>query len=894
MFRLIKTKVRTRCISSARSVARTPRRTQTSSVQLPDHADVVIIGGGSAGCNTLYHLGKSGIKAVLLDKSKLTSGTTWHTAGLVWGIRGPDDVEMQLLNTTKRVLKSLKDETGIDPGWINNGGLLIAHTIERLDELKRLVSGSKILDLGARIISPKEAKDLFPLLDEKSFRAAVYSPTDGVVDPSMLINALVKSARNNGCQVIEDCPVTKILTDDIGPNKKKVRGVETPYGILKSDVVLNAAGVWSKNVTNSLNVDIPLVPIKHAYVVTEPMAEVEQRLPNVRDADLSLYFRIQGSSIALGGYESNPILIGSAPDNFSFSLYELDWDIFNVLMEATTRLMPKLSATGIRTTVCGPESFTPDHKPLMGEDPRCSGLFHSCGYNSSGMMLGGGCGKQISQWIINGRPDYYMFNYDIRRFIPEQRNNLTWMTERSYEAYARNYNIVFPHDEPLSGRNLKTDPFHDLLVEEGAIMEERQSWERPGWFYPNKRIQIVPYNYEKPSETPGNEKDEYREILEKEYSFEFSSFDDMIRNEALACRNNAALFDMSYLGKFYLCGPEARKAADYLFTADTRCETNKTIYTCLLNKAGGVEMDCTVTILESGSSGIVDPIFKDIAFYVVSSGAAAYHTWAHINKVIEEKGFDVSLHDVTEQIGILSVQGPNSRSIVESLIEEEISDESFGFSTTRLCKIRNHLARLIRISFVGELGYEIHIPRSSCKSIYTSLMEYRNKYNMKLAGFRALYSLSCEKGYHLWGSDIRTDDNPVEAGLGFVCRDNGRYQGKSSVDLLRQNGIKRRLVHFHVDSCIPLWGLEPIYRNDVLVGYLRRTERGYSCKSSIGRGYIEHPNGENISEEFLKNGNYQIEVMGKRCKADFYLRSPFDPRNKRMRGIYENVSCSSI
>nr|XP_033339035.1 sarcosine dehydrogenase, mitochondrial [Megalopta genalis] len=889
MFRLIKAKVNTRCIGRTRSVT-TSQWAQTSSVRLPDYADVVIIGGGSAGCNALYHLGRSGIKAVLVDKSKLISGTTWHTGGLVWGIRGPYDVEMQLLSASKRVLNRLEDETGVHPGWINNGGLIIARTSGRLEECKRLVSASNAFDIGARLISPKETKDLFPLLDENCFRAAIYSPTDGVIDPSMLINALVKSAKNNGCQVIEDCPVTKILTNDIDTNKKKVRGIETPYGIIKSDVVLIAAGVWSKKVANTLNLDIPLVPIKHAYIVTEPMTEVKQQFPNIRDPDGSLYFRVQGSTIGAGYYERCPILIGSAPDNFSFSLYELDWDICSPYMDSMTELIPKLSTTGIRTTVCGPESFTPDHKPLMGEDPRCSGLFYSCGYNSAGMMFGGGCGEQISRWIINGRPDNYMFNYDIRRFIMEQRNNLTWMTERSYEAYVKNYNIIFPHDEPLSGRNLKTDPFHNLLVEEGAIMEERQGWERPGWFYPSHKVQIIPYNYEKLSVTPGNERDEYREILEKEYSFELSPFDNIIKDEALACRNDVALFNMSYLGKFYLCGPEAREAVDYLFTADTRCNTNKVIYTCMLNKAGGVEMDSTVTIIEPGSGEIINPIFKDTGFYIVSSGASAYHTWAHMNKVIEEKKFEVSLHDVTEQIGILSIQGRNSRKIVESLLEEKISDESFNYSTTRLAQIRDHLLRLIRISFTGELGFEIHIPRSSCQSIYTALMQYREKFHMKLAGFRALYSLSCEKGYHLWGSDLRTDDNPIEAGLGFVCRNYGHYRGKSVIDQLRQNGIKKKLMHFHVDSSVPLWGLEPIYRNDVLVGYLRRTEQGYSCDNAIGRGFVKHPNGENITDEFLKNGNYEIEVMGKRYKAESYLKSPFDPQNKRIKGIYENKS----
>ncbi|XP_076233334.1 sarcosine dehydrogenase, mitochondrial-like [Calliopsis andreniformis] len=872
MFHLKKYELYKTCINYVSKVT-TKSLHSSCTIQLPDYADVVIIGGGSAGCNALYHFGKCGVNALLLEKSKLTSGTTWHTAGLIWSIRGPSDVEMELLNVTKSILNSLEEETGIDPGWLNNGGLYIAHSVERLAEYKRLITASKAFGIKADLVSPGEAKKLFPLLDETTFQGAVYCSEDGDIDPTMLINALVKSAKNNNCQVIEDCPVTKILTKETIQNEK-IYGVETPYGIVKTDVVLNAAGVWSKGVANMVKMDIPLTPIKHAYIVTEPIQGL-QYLPNVRDPDISLYFRIQGSSMLIGGYEQNPALLQSVPEHFSFSLYELDWNIFNTHLESMTRLIPQLSEVGIKHTVCGPESFTPDHKPIMGEDPRCNGLFYSCGYNSAGMMLGGGCGEQIVRWIINGRPDKYMFNYDVRRFIAEQRKNLIWINERSYEAYAKNYNIVFPHDEPLSGRNLKTDPFHDLLLEKGAIMEERQGWERPGWFYSTETISTI-----------GNQSDEYRSILENEYTFQLSPYNSTIQKEVLACRKNVVLFNLSYLGKFYLCGPEAQKAADYLFTANMNRDFNSTVYTCMLNHAGGVEMDCTVTIIEPGSSGIVNPIFQEKAFYIVSSGLAAYHTWAHMNKVIGEKNFDVSLHDVTEQIGILSVQGPNSQKIVEALIEDEISNETFKYSTTKLVTIKNEVVRLIRLSFVGELGFELHIPRSSCQTVYTALMEHGKLYNIKLAGYRALFSLSCEKGYHLWGSDLRSNDNPIEAGLGFACRSVGKYVGKTAVDQLRQSGVKRRLVHVHLNNSVPLWGLEIIYRNNCLVGYLRRAEQGYTYGNTIGQGYINHPNGGIVTNEFLQTGSYEIENMGERYKADVYLRSPFDPQNERLMGIY--------
>ncbi|XP_076755351.1 sarcosine dehydrogenase, mitochondrial-like [Xylocopa sonorina] len=868
MFHSIKHKLHNVHIHCTRSIT---RRTPIllSRIQLPDHADVVIIGGGSAGCNALYQLGRRGMNAILLEKSKLTSGTTWHTAGLIWSMRSTNDTETELLKVTKHIVNSLEEETGINPGWINNGGLYTAHSNERLDECRRFVTASKAFGTEAHLISSREVKELFPLLNENNIQGAVYCPEDGVIDPTMLINALTKSAINNGCQIIENCPVTNILTKETIKNTRSVYGVETQHGIIKTNIVLNAAGAWSKNIANMIDVNIPLTPIKHAYIVTEPI-EGLQMLPNIRDGDTSLYFRIQGSSMFIGAYEQNPTLLPSAPEQFSFGLYELDWNIFNTYFELMIQLIPKLSTTGIKATICGPESFTPDHRPIMGEDPRCSGFFYSCGYNSAGMMLGGGCGEQIAHWIINGRPDKYMFNYDIRRFLPEQRNNLIWINERSREAYATNYNIIFPHNQPLSGRNLKTNPFHNLLVERGAFMEECQGWERPAWFFLTGKERITPYDYNTHYNTERKPDDKYWMTLEKEYNFHFSPYNEIIREEALACRKNVALFDISHLGKFYLCGPDAQRAADYLFTANTNCNFNKTIYTCALNHAGGVEIVCTVTALKPGSSGIVHPIFKEQAFYIVSSSMSTYHTWAHINKVITEKGFDVSLDDVTEQIGILSVQGPNSRRLVETLIEDDISDESFKYSSTKLTKIKNEVIRLVRLSYVGELGFELHIPKSSCQLIYKTLINHGEPYNMKHAGYRALHSLSCEKGHLLWGSDLRTDDNPIEAGLDSACRKNGEYLGKIAVDRMRKTGIKKKLMRVHLKSNIPLWGSEVIYRNNRLVGYLRRTELSYSYGGTIGHGYIRHPNGENVTKEFVESGNYEVEAMGKRYAVVLY------------------------
>ncbi|XP_074108249.1 sarcosine dehydrogenase, mitochondrial-like [Cotesia typhae] len=852
---------------------------------VPEFADVVIIGGGSAGCNALYHLAKLGTNAILLEKSKLTSGTTWHTAGMFWRLR-PNDVDIQLLDGTLRTIKQLEEETGENPGFIQNGGLFIAHNETRMNEYKRLVTAGKYFEIEAHVLTPEETKKLYPFIDEKSFTGAIYSPQDGTIDPSILVDALTKSAKGLGSKVIENCPVHKIITQENDYGWKSVTGVETPYGTIRTKCVLNAAGVWAGSLAKLAGVNIPLIPMKHAYVVSEPIEGV-QGLPNIRDHDGSLYIKVQGSSLQIGGYEPNPIILKSVPRDFSFGLYELDWTVFNTHVNAMVELVPKLKTTGIKTTVCGPESFTPDHKPLMGEDPKLSGFFYSCGYNSAGIMYGGGCGEQIASWIINGRPEKHMFSYDVRRFTSDQVRDSVWANERSHEAYAKNYSTVFPHDSPLSGRNFKKDVFHNLLIKNGAVMEEAQGWERPGWYQPGKITLIPPYDYYGAYGSPKNKRNDYAEILKKDYTFDFPKHHDVIGSEALACRNKAALFDLSYFGKYYLCGAQSQEAANYLFTANVDREVNRTVYTCALNKHGGVEADCTVTSIEAGSGGVADPIFQRKAFYIVAGGMSSYHTFAHLNRIIRKKNFEATIHDATETMGILSIQGPNSRYILEEITDKDFSDKEFPFSISKIIDVKGCLVRAFRLSFVGELGYELHIPSQSCEKVFNSLMEAGKEHGLKLAGFRAMYSLSCEKGYHLWNSDLRIDDNPIEAGLGFVCRRHGDYNGKKAVNNLRVNGVKRKLVHFHLkDKNTSLWGLEAIYRDDKLVGYLRRAEYSYVYSNSIGQGYITHPLGENVTKSYIESGKYEIESMGKKYPARAYLHSPFDPENKRLQGNY--------
>ncbi|XP_037949767.1 sarcosine dehydrogenase, mitochondrial [Teleopsis dalmanni] len=865
-------------------------QTETPSPQLPTSADVIIIGGGSAGCHALYHLAKRGVKAVLLERAKLTAGTTWHTAGLVWRLR-PNDVDTQLLNNSRNMLLQLEEETGLDPGWIQNGGIFIAHSDTRLDEYRRLATVGNALGIENHVLSPVETQKLFPLLDPKSFIGALYSPGDGVVDPAMLCTALTRAATKNGAKVIENCSVNDLIVESTEKGQKLI-GVATPFGNIKTNTVINATGVWGRDLVKKYGSHLPLIPMKHAYIVSESIPGV-RGLPNIRDHDYSTYFRIQGDAICMGGYEPNPVLLDEpVPKDFHFGLYDLDWSVFDTHITGATKLCPTYGKYGVKSTVCGPESFTPDHKPLMGPDMNVAGLYHSCGFNSAGMMFGGGCGEQIAQWVLNGKPDLPMFGFDLRRFTANQSKATQWIREKSHESYAKNYSMVFKYDQPLAGRNFQIDPLHTDMLAYNAFMEEKQGWERPGFFL-TKPAEVLSYDY---YGSYGNQKHKdnvYEHVLEGDLHYgRFSDHHNLIGAEAMACRNNAVVFNMSYFCKLYLEGPQAQKAADWIFTGNTNRDVKKTVYTCALNDCGGVEADVTVSRLESGAGTVLSPKLNGQGHYIVAGGASAYYTYNTILREIQNKGFNATVQDVTADLGVISIQGPKSRQILQKIMNCELSDTNIAPNGTILAKVtdksgkRQIDVRVLRVSFVGELGYELHVPKEDCSAVYQSLMETGKADDLRNAGYRALYSLSSEKGYHLWSFDLRPDDTPIEAGLGFTCRKNGEYKGKAAIDKQRSEGIRRRLVYLTLKEQVPIWGLEGVYRNGEPIGILRRAEYAYALKKSLGQAYVQTKNNDIIDNKFITSGEYEIDILGKRYKADCHLRSPFDPEGKRILGIY--------
>ncbi|CAG0923237.1 unnamed protein product [Notodromas monacha] len=477
-------------------------------------------GGGSIGCNTLYHLTKLGMtNVILLEKHSLTAGTTWHTAGLLWRLR-PSDTEIQLLAHGRNLIKGLEQETGVAPGWIENGGLFIASSKPRLDEYKRLKTIGHDFGVVSHVLTPEETKRLYPLMNVEDVYGTLYSPGDGTIDPAGYCQALTRAAKGKGAQVYESCSVTGIQTTESWAGGRKVSRVDTNLGSVKTECVINCSGAWAPKIGDLAGVAVPLTAMKHAYVLTERIEGI-QNMPNVRDHDSSVYMKLQGDALALGGYEEHPVFLEQLGDDFAFSLYELDWDVFGCHIKGAINRVPVVEATGIKSTVCGPESFTPDHKPIMGEDPGLQGFYHGCAMNSAGMMLGGGCGWQLAEWVIKGRPSLDMFGYDIRRFHPNLIRNRKWVTERSHEAYAKNYSIVFPHDEPLAGRNANKGPLYETLLSQGCVYQDRQGFERPGWFLPGTMAPPLDYDYYGSYQIPKHANYVYKDLLGSDYTFDF-------------------------------------------------------------------------------------------------------------------------------------------------------------------------------------------------------------------------------------------------------------------------------------------------------------------------------------------------------------------------------------
>ena len=818
--------------------------------QLPSHAEIVVIGGGIIGCSTAYHLAKLGKKDVLLlERNKLTSGSTWHAAGLVGQLRTSANIT-QLLQYSVGLYDTLEAETGQATGWKRNGGLRLACNAERFIEIRRQATTAHSFGLDMHLLSAKEAKDLWPVMDAGDVVGAAFLPTDGQVNPGDLALALAKGARQRGVRIVEDCPVTAIAS-----HEGRVTAVVTPHGTIVADIVVNCGGQWARRIGAMVGVNVPLVSIQHQYLVTEPIEGVPRSLPTLRDPDRLIYFKEEVGGLVMGGYEPNPIAwapgpAGGPPDDFAFQLLDDDWTHFEPLMEQAIARVPALETAGIKQLINGPESFTPDGNWMIGEAPELGGFFVGAGFNAFGIASAGGAGRALAEWIVGGEPPMDLWPVDIRRFGAAQRST-QWVRARTMEAYAKHYTLAFPHEEYASARPTRVSPLYAELKAAGACFGEKLGWERANWFAP---AGVEP-----------------RDL----YTYERQNWFPHVGAEHRACRETAALFDQSSFAKFMLTGRDAVKALDWICANNIARATGSLVYTQMLNRRGGIECDLTVATL------------ADDAFYIVTGTGFATHDFDWIRRNIPA-GFDAKLTDVTSAYAVLSLMGPKSREVLAPLCEgglEAIDNRALPFMRWRNAIIAGAPVRMQRVTYVGELGWELHIPAEFAVSVFRAIVATGKPLGLRLAGYRAIESLRLEKGYRAWGSDIGPDHTPLEAGLGWAVKFKAGidFSGRDALMAQRQAPISKRLACFVVDDPdVILLGRETIFHDGRQAGWLTSAGWGYTIGANIGYGYVRDQNG--VDDAMLDGGQYALEVAGVRVPCTLTRRALVDPENLRIKG----------
>ncbi len=810
---------------------------------IPDQAQAVIIGGGIVGCSTAYHLARMGYKdTVLLEQAKLTSGSTFHAAGLVGQLRSSANIT-QLLSYSVDLYRSLEAETGLATGWKMNGGLRLACNKERWTEVRRQATTAHSFGLEMHLLTPSEAQDLWPPMDVSDVIGAAFMPTDGQANPSDITQSLAKGARMAGAQIFEDTPVSAIEVD-----KGRVCAVITPQGRIACEVLINCAGQWAREVGQLAGVNVPLVSVQHQYLVTMPVADLPRDLPTLRDPDRLIYFKEEVGGLVMGGYEPNPISWAEAgiPKNFNFSLLDSDWDHFEPLMEQAIERVPVLQEAGVRELVNGPESFTPDGNFILGLAPELDNFFVGAGFNAFGIASGGGAGMALAKWVIDGEPPFEIWPADIRRF-GRPHFDVQWVRKRTLEAYSKHYTMAWPSEEHSSGRPCRRSPLYEQLLAVGACFGEKLGWERPNWFAGEG---------EKPVDV---------------YSFERQNWFNAVGREHKAARERVVVLDQSSFAKFLMVGADACRALDWICANQVDRPVGTLIYTQLLNSRGGIECDLTVARL------------AEDRFYLVTGTGFATHDFDWIRRNIPA-GLNANIVDVTSAEAVLSVMGPSARSVLEKLTHDDVSDSAFAFASLREIGVAGVPVKALRITYVGELGWELHVPVEMVAVVYDALMQAGEEFGISNAGYRAIESLRLEKGYRAWGSDIGPDYTPLEAGLGWAVklRSNRSFLGRDALVAQRDKPLTRRLACFSVDDPqVVLLGRETLYRNGTRAGWLSSAGWGYTLGKNIGYGYVRNPEG--IDDAYLKNGVYELEVATERVPCNIHLKPLYDPGMKKIK-----------
>jgi glycine cleavage system aminomethyltransferase T/glycine/D-amino acid oxidase-like deaminating enzyme len=807
---------------------------------LPTQARVVIIGGGVGGCSIAYHLTLMGWQdVVVLERHELTSGSTWHSAGLVGQLRSDANLTRMMYYSTD-LYRRLKDETGQDTGWREVGGLRLASSPERMESLKRLVGMARSFGMPMELISPQEARALFPLMSLDGVLGAAYTPTDGVIDPTMLTMALMKGARQRGAQFLTETNVEAIHLKD-----GRVHKVVTDKGAIKTEIVVNAAGQWGGEVGRMVGLNLPVVPMAHLYVITKPIEGVGHDFPTLRDPDLLVYWREEVGGLITGGYERDPAPFGldGIPRDFKYQLLPPDWDRFMPLMENSISRVPAVETAEIIQLLNGPEGFTPDGEFLLGPTA-IKGFWVACAFCAHGLAGAGGIGKVMAEWIIEGHPEWDLWHLDVRRFGTNYASP-DYVVKRTIETYSKYYDVHYPHSERISGRLLRLSPTYHRLRELRASFGEKAGWERANWFS----------IYEEKANHGHEPKGWARHNWSRAIGYEH-----------LGTRERAGLFDETSFNKFEVRGAGALVFLQRVCANDVDRPLGSVVYTQALNPRGGIECDFTVTRL------------AEDRFLIITGTAVGQRdlSWLRLN--MPEDGA-VIIDDVTSAYACLGLWGPKARQILTKVTSDDVSNAGFPFMTAQQLRVGDVPVLALRVTYVGELGWEFYPPLEYGLRLFDTLWEAGQPEGLVAAGYRAIDSLRLEKGYRYWSAEITPDYTPLEAGLSFAVKFNkGDFIGRAALLRQQEQGLSQKLCCMTLaDNRAVALGKEPIRtREGEIISWVASGGYGYSVGKSIVYAYLPIAYASVGTE-------LEIGIFGEQIAAVVEEEPLWDPQNERIR-----------
>ncbi len=801
--------------------------------KLPNSCKVVVIGGGVIGCSVAYHLAKFGWKdTILLERDQLTSGTTWHAAGLVSQL-GPSAGITKIRKYTLDLYKELEKKVDHSAGLRLNGALSIAENQGRWEELKRQATTAQLYDVDVKIFDKESVKEKFPIVNVENIIGGIFMPGDGAADPSGVTHMLAKAAKLEGAKIFEKSPVEKILVKN-----GRIAGVRVNGTDIDCEYVVLASGMWSRQIGEKIGASIPLYPAEHFYIITEPIDNLSKTLPVIRDFDNRTYIKEDAGKILVGIFEGKSIpafeKTNLVPEDFSFGELPENFDHFEPYLKSAVDRFPVLETAGIRKFFSGPESFTPDTNSLLGEVPGFKNLFACCGLNSIGIGSGGGVGKVTAEWMINGHINEDLFIYDIKRF-QNFHSNLDFIKERITETLGDLYGMHWPYKQHKTSRNQKTIPYHDDLKKAGACFGVAGGYERPMWYALN------------------GEKPEYK------YSYKYQNWYPSAEYETKNTRENVGLFELSPFAKFDLKGDQTFDELQKICTANIKNIPGKSTYTQMLNEDGGIEADLTVVCIANDY------------FRIISSAATRERDKFHILKHLSK---EVKFIDVTDDFCCLGLFGPKSRDLLSKISNENLSNENFKFSTAKLIKIKDIDVWAQRLSYVGELGYELYVEKNSAKELFEAIVHEGKNHNLSLCGAHAMDIMRMESGFLHWGHDISPEENQLEAGLDFAIsyKKNINFIGKDALLKLKEKSVSKKMIMLNLNNSKPgeplLLHDEPIYLDKEIVGRTTSGNYSFNYGKNLAFGYVKTKflNGNNSNKDFyieIEKKLYQAQILDK-------------------------------